>query len=313
MANARARPAARARLGQAAWLAAIFLVISSWPGKGAGDAAPKVVATILPLHSLVAAVMAGVGTPDLMIPGGASPHAYALRPSDTATLAEADVVFWVGEGLEAFLAKPLATLAGRARVAALAEMPGLVLLPARAVRDGAGDRGGSADPHVWLDPRNARAAVEAIAATLSAADPSHAETYRRNAAATAARLDRLDRALAARLAPVQDIPFIAFHDALRYFEARYGLTSAGTVVAHPERPPGARRVRALRTEVLGGRVRCVLAEPQFAPALLETLVSGSAARLGTVDPLGADIPPGPGAYFALMEALAAAIVECLGR
>ncbi|MCL6708042.1 zinc ABC transporter substrate-binding protein ZnuA [Pseudomonas sp. R2.Fl] len=94
-------------------------------------AAPKVVASIKPIHSLVAAIMDGVGTPDLIVKGAASPHTYNLRPSDAQRLQEADVVFWVGHGLEAFLEKPLEALSGDAKVVELEEAPGLELLPFR--------------------------------------------------------------------------------------------------------------------------------------------------------------------------------------
>ena len=94
-------------------------------------AAPNVVASIKPVHSLVAAVMEGVGEPTLIVRGSASPHTYALRPSDAGALENADLVFWTGHGMELFLADALVTLAERATVVELAEAPGITLLPVR--------------------------------------------------------------------------------------------------------------------------------------------------------------------------------------
>jgi zinc transport system substrate-binding protein len=158
---------------------------------------PRVVVSIKPVHSLVAAVMAGVGEPALLVDGAQSPHTYSLRPSDARGLAEADVVFWIGPPLETFLERPLSTLAEAARVVALVGTPGLTL-------HGSGDRGhpdhghpgdhdhpdpghedpGHEDPghgghagmdaHVWLDVANARAMVGAIADALAATDPGNA-------------------------------------------------------------------------------------------------------------------------------------------
>ena len=87
-------------------------------------AAPAVVATIKPIHSLVAAVMEGVGTPELIVKGGASPHTYSLKPSDARALAGADLVFWSGHGLEVFLEDSIETLAPNAKIVALSETAG---------------------------------------------------------------------------------------------------------------------------------------------------------------------------------------------
>ena len=94
-------------------------------------AGPNVVVSIKPIHSLVAAIMQGVGEPSLIVEGGASPHTYSMKPSNAAALQDADVVFWVGHGLEAFLEKPLETLGGKAKVVELEEAAGLETLPFR--------------------------------------------------------------------------------------------------------------------------------------------------------------------------------------
>ncbi len=123
-------------------LAALLLASAALPLAPAGAAAHgelSVAASIKPVHSLVAGVMEGVGTPALVVRGAGSPHTYSLRPSEARALDRADVVFWVGEDLEAFLVSPLSTLAADARVVALSEAPGIVLLPFR--------EGGAFDAH----------------------------------------------------------------------------------------------------------------------------------------------------------------------
>jgi zinc transport system substrate-binding protein len=240
--------------------------------------------------------MAGIGTPDLLLKGGASPHDYALRPSDARRLAAADVVVWVGRDLEMFLAKPLATLAHRARVVAVGSV---------------GDLGGAADPHVWLDPRNARAIVDRVADALTVVDPDHAGVYADNAAKMRARLAVLDDALARDLAPVRDLPYIVFHDAYRYFERRYGLNQVGAVVLNPQRRPGARRIAELRRLIQARDARCVFREPQFQSRIIRTLVEGTDARIGVLDPLGGALPAGEAAYFDMMHGLVRAMTDCL--
>jgi zinc transport system substrate-binding protein len=94
-------------------------------------AEPQVVVSIKPIHSLVASIMKGVGEPSLVVEGAASPHTYTLKPSNARALENADLVFWMGPGLEAFLEKPLEALAGKAKVVELEDAPGLIKLPFR--------------------------------------------------------------------------------------------------------------------------------------------------------------------------------------
>ena len=293
---------------------------------------PRVVVSILPVHSLVAAVMEGLGAPHLLIRGGASPHDASLRPSDARALSAAELVIWVGPGLETFLEKPLAALAGAARAIMLIEAPGMHLLAGRpggafeaqattyGAADGVAADGVAADagqvalnPHLWLDPENAARIVRLAAQALSELDPANAAAYGANAARLEARLDDLDRALRDRLAPVAPVPYVVFHDATAYFEARYGLRAVGAVTVNPALPPGARRLAALRRRMVETGAACLFAEPRFRPALVAAVIEGTGARAGTLDPLGADIAPGPEAYFALMRALADDLLACLAR
>ena len=169
------------------------------------------------------------------------------------------------------------------------------------------------DPHVWLSPINAQTVVRALAARLAAMDPDHAERYRANARRAVRRIAALDRELIAQLAPLRAARYVTFHDAYQYFEAHYGLRSAGTLAVDPQRRPGARRVRALRTTIRELGVRCVFAEPQFEPRLLHVLSEGTDATVATLDPIGAGIAPGADAWFELMRALAGAMAGCLAR
>jgi zinc transport system substrate-binding protein len=286
-------------------------------GRPAAADAPAVVVSIKPIHALVAGVMAGVAEPQLLIRGAASPHSYALRPSQGQALARADLVFWMGEGLEQFLVKPLSALAADAKVVALRSSAGLRTLATRNGGLWADDQEdhqgetGQVDMHLWLDPRNAAAMVATIAATLSAIDPERAALYQANAADLDADLARLDADLAARLAPVRDRPFVVFHDGYHYLEDRYGLNAVGSISVDPLRRPGAGRLREIRARLAAREVDCVFAEPQFRPALVETVVAGTGARTGVLDPLGAGLEAGPGHYALLMETLSQSLVACL--
>jgi len=282
-------------------------------------AAPSVLATVKPLHSLVAGVMAGVGKPELLLRGAASPHSYSLRPSDAVRLQHAEVIFWIGPILETFLNKPLAALGGRAHVVELAVMPGVSLLNARTgglwedEEEGEADTGALSgkDEHFWLDPENAKAMVRVIVASLSEADPADAEAYRRNGEALTVRIEALDRTLAGKLAPVQGRPFIVFHDAYQYFEKRYGLMAVGSITVHPENQPGARRVGEVRRKIAASGAACVFSETQFEPGLVRTLIAGTKAGTAALDEIGSDLPEGPDQYFAMMTRLADRLESCL--
>lgn len=282
---------------------------------------PKVVASIKPVHSLVAAVMKGVGEPALIVTGAASPHTYSMKPSDAKALEGADLIFWIGPALEAFLDKPLRTVAKKATVVALMDSPGMALLDARegGVWEGHGHghkHGHGAreerNTHVWLDPDNAKVIAGAVASALAVRDPRNAPAYTANAEALAKRIDALDAELRAALVPVAGKPFAVFHDAYHYFEAHYGLNAVGAITVNPERRPSAKRLTEIRDRIRKLGPVCVFAEPQFEPALVDTIVEGTEARRGVLDPEGADIPDGPDLYPALMRRIATALTGCLG-
>lgn len=323
------------------WVVAVLvaLPLTGWAQatSAAAEDGTGIVASIKPVHSIVSAVMLGVGEPQLLIRGTSSPHTFSLRPSDAAVLEDASVVFWIGAAMESSLAGPIAALAGGARLVTLSQAPDLVRRPLRgggafeghAHRDhdhgdaegghrradhddeGVGPDERVFDMHVWLDPHNAGAMARMIADVLSEVDPANAERYARNATTLGQRLAALTEDIDTLVAPARGQPFIMFHDAYRYFEDRFGLSAAGSVVVSLERTPGVRRVRALRERVRELGAVCVFSEPQFQPSLVGTIIEDTQARSGVLDPLGAGIESGPELYFTLLRKMAASFSTCL--
>lgn len=287
------------------------------PVWSAQQSAPQVVVSIKPIHSLVAGVMQGVAQPQLLIKGGGSPHGYVLRPSEARALSQADLIIWVGHSLESFLQKPLSTLGQKARKLELVDAFEPQLL---SLREGghwethqshpepAGHvehvERGELNPHLWLDPLLAKQIVATIATTLTELDPDHQQQYQRNAAQLQLRLDRLHTQLQNKLAAVKRTPYIVFHDAYQYFETAYQLNAIGSITVDPERKPGAKRIRQMREKIKQLQARCVFSEPQFKPRLLATIIEGSGAKTGILDPLGAELTPGLESYFQLLNDLA---------
>ncbi|HEC17354.1 MAG TPA: zinc ABC transporter substrate-binding protein [Sedimenticola sp.] len=277
-------------------------------------APPRVVVSIAPVHSLITGVMQGAAAPELLVKGGASPHGYSLRPSQVRALSRADVIFWTSEETEAFLRRPLAAARAGQHIVKLMDLPGLTLLPARsggAWEHAHKEHPESMDSHIWLDPLNARVIVQAAAKILAQTDPERTSLYEDNAGRLLRRLKALDEEIRGLTAPLAGKPYLVFHDAYQYLEHRYGLSALGAITTDPERRPGARRLREIRKRLRASGARCIFVEPQFPSSHLEAITGGGQYIIGRLDPLGADIPPGPDMYFILMRRLAGAIAGCL--
>jgi zinc transport system substrate-binding protein len=302
----------------AKFLAMLLAVGLTAPAPAAAEA-PKVAVSIAPIHSLAAAVMAGAGDPVLIVDPRQSEHTFQLKPSQARALAESRLIVWVGPEDEPMLARTVAALPKQARVITLTKLDGLTLLPRRGGDDwqrehdhGHGSAAGPVDPHMWLDPDMARSAVTAIRDALVALDPPNSDRYGSNAAAAEAAMRALDGELRAALTPLKGRRFLVFHDAYQYFERRYGLAAAGAIALSPETAPGARRIADLRARIRDGGVACVFTEPQFSPALVETVTQGLAVRTAVLDGIGAAYAPGPALWIDMMRGLARSFVGCLG-
>ncbi|MBD24538.1 MAG: zinc ABC transporter substrate-binding protein [Candidatus Marinimicrobia bacterium] len=291
-------------------LATILIVLNCLTNFGLALAdAPRVVASIRPLHSLVSSVMEGVASPKLLISDSSSPHSYTLRPSDALTLDRAEIVFWFGPELETFLQKPLQALASDAVQISMVDQPSLYVLPGRNTR---GDKLKIQDPHLWLDPVNAIAMVRVIAATIQQADKANHDLYVDNAERIIEALEKLNVRIKSDLAPLKNIPFITFHDAFQYFEERYKLNSVGFVLTEPEHISSAKYVKEITQQIAELRPVCIFTDSYFEPDLLESLASGTDLRRATLDPIGFMLSPGPDLYFDLMQSIIDSFTHCLG-
>jgi zinc transport system substrate-binding protein len=274
-------------------------------------AQPRVVASILPIHSLTDAIMQGVAEPELLIPAQASPHDWSLRPSQRKALQEADLIIWVGTSLETFMPHLLQGTPDSVQNLELTSLPGLELI--RKEGHDHDHEEAHIDPHIWLDPNQTIIIARGIARRLAELDPQHATLYQQNLDSLVARLNRLDRKLREATTPVQSVPFVVYHDAYGYFIRRYGLHQVGQVTLSAHQQPGARHLRELRKQLMDGSVRCLFTEPQFQPAIVGNLIEGTDVRLAELDPIGSSLKPGPEIYFQLMNELSASLTECLAH
>ncbi|MCF7718472.1 zinc ABC transporter substrate-binding protein ZnuA [Aeromonas jandaei] len=287
--------------------------------------AVEVLTTIKPLGFIAAAITEGVSEPEVLLPTGASPHDFSLRPSDVRKIGEADLVVWVGPELEGFMSKPLAN---HPHVLTLTQVPGMPLFNyatkdshqhhqhddhAAHDHDDEGHEGHhheGIDPHIWLGPMQAKVIAGAIASELGKQDPVNKARYEANLAAFTAKVDARDKVIAGQMKAVNQKGYFVFHEAYGYWERHYGMSSKGHFTVSPERRPGAKTLVEIRKALEEKQASCIYAEPQFSPAVIESVARNTGARVLLLDEVGEQVPLGPDGYPRFMEQLANAFAQC---
>ena len=315
----------------------------------------KVVTTIKPLHSLISRIMETRGEPQLIIEGTNNPHTFVFKPSHAKMIEEADIIFWIGEDLEAFMEKPLDSLAEKAQVISFMELSSIEKLKFREKnifddhdshedeheghededdhghkdddhdddhdghedeheghdddhKDAHAHAHGEFDPHIWLDPENAKEMVKIIRDELIKIDPEGQRQYSVNTAGATLELDNLINSVEKELS--KDISYIVFHDAYQYFENRFGVIPAGALTLNPDVLPGAKQIADIQDVINDKGIKCIFSEPQYNPKIIETLGNDMNVSTGIIDPLGAFIDAGPTMYVELINGIANSIKEC---
>lgn len=274
--------------------------------------ASDILTSIKPIQMITYELTAQVSTPDVLVAANTSPHDYALRPSDVKRIRQADLVIWFGPDLEPFLAK---SLSQHSNVLTLSAIPNLALRSYGDDHSHAhdGHDHGTHDPHFWLGIEQVKTVAQAIVQRLIDTDPKHSKLYQANLVQFLAKLETTDSKITQKLASIKTKPYYVFHDAYAYFEERYGLNNIGHFTVSPERKPGAKTLISIRRDLANNQAKCVFSEPQFQPAVIETVVRGSQAHIGVLDPLGSSIPVQTGSYFTFLDQLAESFYACLSQ
>jgi zinc transport system substrate-binding protein len=329
------------------------------------NAEVKVVTSIKPLHSLASYLMDGVGKPDLIVDGYASPHGFSMKPSHAKMLQDADLIFWVGEDLENFLEKPLNSIAKKAEKIELMDIKGLNVLSfrernifdehddhddheghAKKKKDDHDDHDGHAkkkkddhddqddydghakkkkdehddhddheehghgeyDPHIWLDPINAKVILKEMTEHLIENDSKNTSTYKSNLDKALKDIDKLTMNVMTELN--QSVSSIVFHDAYQYFEKRFNVNILGAFTVNTDVMPGAEQLAQIREIIEHDKVSCVFSEPQFNPDIIKAVAKDMNIKTGVIDPLGATLDPGKDLYFDLIRNMSASFKGC---
>lgn len=313
-------------------LSGALLANMTFPG-AVMAAPPKVVADTGVTAALAQAVLGDLETVQTLLPKGADPHHYQMRPSETAALNEADLLIWVGPELTPWLERARRGQKGQALALLATEGTHRRDYHAHDEHEDH-DHGGDdhhhgadeghhhdedhhhdgIDPHAWLDPANGRAWVKTIAAALTKADPENAAVYAENAAREIARINAAETEINARLMPVRDKPFVVFHDAYGYFTDYFGLKPAIAVSLGDASAPSAGRLRAIKAEIIETGATCAFPEANHSAKLMQSLLSGTSVKEGAaLDPAGTQSPPGAALYTNTLTAMAGALADCLTK
>ena len=314
----------------------LFLSIFSFNSTVSADV--KVVTSIKPIHSLAAYVMDGVGKPNVIVDGYNSPHGFSLKPSHAKMIENADLIIWVGEDLEAFLEKPLDSIAKKATKVELMDLKGIKKLKFREKNvfedhddhghkekkhddhghghkekkhDDHGHEGhahGEHDPHVWLDPMNAKVIIKEIEKQLIKLDPNNSSKYKANSKKAQSELDNLTKNIKRDLKG--NLRFVVFHDAYQYFENRFGIKVLGALTVNPDVLPGAEQLSEIREVIEHEKVNCLFAEPQFNPAIIKSIAKDTKIKTGVLDPLGATLDKGKSMYMDLLKEISNSFKGC---
>ena len=284
------------------------------------NAEVKVVATIKPIHSLVAGVMDGLGSPSLIVDGSNSPHNFSLKPSHAKMIEDAEIIFWVGEDLETFMIKSLESIANNATKVSFMDLDSIIklkfkeenILEVEGYNDDHDDHDdhadGEFDAHIWLDPKNAIEIVNEIAKILSLKDPNNKNVYYSNAEKLNHSLNELIEKI--NLSINKDARFIVFHDAYQYFEKRFDVSSAGALILNEEALPSAKKVSEIHKIIKKQNINCIISEPQFNPNIIKSIAQDSSILTRSFDPLGSSFDTNKNLYFEMILSLSNSLKDC---
>jgi len=264
----------------------------------------RVVVSIKPVHSILSGLMKDSTEPVLLIDGNDTPYNFELSARQEATLADSDLVIWVGPELEKSLQASIQKLDPQTIMMELLSNEALKILPSR-------KRDGTRDPYFWLDDRNAMILLDELALALIAADPTRSHIYTRNRREMLKPLKKIDREYEYGYRGLKAGLSVQYFDTLQYFEQAYALTTLDTVDASPRDKGDAANLLKARTRLRNHEATCVFIEKGMPADNLALLMEGQDVNLGELDSLGVQFEAGPELYLRLMQYNTDTIKRCL--
>ncbi|HCM61585.1 MAG TPA: zinc ABC transporter substrate-binding protein ZnuA [Morganella sp. (in: Bacteria)] len=289
--------------------------IATFLSLSAQTASADVLTSLRPVGLIAAAIADGVTDTQILLPDGASPHDYALKPSDLKKIRSADLVIWVGPELETFLQKPLAVVPAQKQIV-ISELEQVrPFLLKNNEDDDHDDDGhhhhGVYNMHLWLSPDIARQTALVVYNKLLESYPDKKSALDVNLRKFNGQLTETEKNITQQLAPVKNKGYFVFHDAYGYFEKRFDLSPSGHFTINPEISPGAQTLSNIKLKLAEQDTLCVFAEPQFRPAVITAVAKGTNAKMGVLDPLGSGIAVDRNGYTEFLSRLSTQYASCL--
>lgn len=288
------------------------------------DANANIISSVKPIAFIAQAVSDGVTNTDILLPDGASPHTYSLKPSDLAKIKTAELIIWVGEDLETFMPTVLKSIDKNKQIE-LMDIPTIKSLLRTSTNnhdqqethshnnDSDHDHHGEYDEHIWLSPKIAKEIAQAVHDKLITIYPDKKDIIDENLNEFTVKLAETEQNIAKKLINVQNNGYFVFHDAYGYFESQFGLKNLGSFTINPAVQPGVQTVYAIKRELKEHQAVCIFREPQFSPAVIEKIVNGTDVRIGELNPLGTDITLSKNAYSQFLLRLTQQLLDCLDK
>lgn len=277
-----------------------------------------VVTSVRPLAFIATAITDGVTQTQVLLPDGASPHVYAMRPSDIKIMRNADVFVWIGPEMEVFLEKPIKQL-NKDRLLTLSDIPQIAQMINHEQHDEKHHQDNDEqdhdhqheDMHIWMSPQIAKYIASSLSIELIKQYPQSQDKIKRNLQEFNFQLEQTEEKIGNMLNPLNGKRYFVFHDAYSYFEKSFGLNSLGHFTINPEIPPGAQRLNQIREILKQNKAECIFSEPQFKPTVINTVTQGMHVRQGILDPLGSNIELNKNSYMQFLEQLSQQFANCL--
>lgn len=304
-------------------LALVVLLVVTACGKKADESGkPKIAVSIFPLYDVTRRIAGDRFDVLLVLPPGASEHAYDPAPKDIARLRGAKLGIAVGLDMDTWIENIMTTAGGAPRVLRVGERVETIPIDVEPIDEGrphddAGepdDHGaaedhedhadhahlvGAPDPHVWMDPQRMAEIADVIASELAAVDLDGARTFAANATAVKTSLAALDDELAARSKAWTKRTIVTFHGSMSYFAARYGLRIAAVVEPVAGKEPTAAYLAEVIEAIERNHAAALFVEPQLDRSAGEIIAREAGVPLGELDPVGG--APGRDSYEALLR------------
>ncbi|WP_425384424.1 zinc ABC transporter substrate-binding protein [Wolbachia endosymbiont (group B) of Eupithecia inturbata] len=263
----------------------------------------KIVATIKPIHSLVASVTDGISKPELLMYEIVSEHNYMLRPSDASKLESSNIIFYIDDSLETFV-KTFA----KENKKLIPLSSAIDLLPARPhsfsshIQD-------EKDLHIWLSPENAKSMIISISATLSNIDKENAYRYNTNAEEAIRKIDQEVEKITKELDELKNQKYIVTHDAYQYFEKYFDLSYPSAILSIEEDSYiGMKSLMKLKKVMKEENVKCIVSHSR--EDSIKPNVFSSDVKMVILDPIGSDVEPGKDAYLDIISSIAQNFKSC---